>query len=429
MAELDELIETKKKIETALNALAISRDELAVATKRGEEKTGELEIKMDKLSEIVTAGMAAHAEQLNKIQAMAPKHDTELEILDGTVDLSQFSFTKKQGRDVRKEMKNFIKNGGNQQNFFEHLSNSKKLDILSMDPSMQESGGFMVLPQLLPAEKTREFETSPMSSLARVENISTGSIEFVIRDGAALTVTRVKSTGTRTVEGTKKTKKIKIEVFEKYVNSKLTQTQIDDQGVDTVSWIMEDAEQAFNLDEEEAYINGVDPDEARGILTYSNWTTPDTYQSDAIEQIASGHATLPTSDGLIDIQNSLKEVYQPNATWLMRRRMMKYIMNLKTGSGEYIFARDLSRNMGAPFTLLTAPVKFAADMPAFGAGSLSVAYGDFRKAYMIVRRFGTRVLRDPYTDNPFIVFKFTRRVGGAVYNFEAFKILKTCTAL
>ncbi|MGE0214008.1 MAG: phage major capsid protein, partial [Parvibaculaceae bacterium] len=62
-----------------------------------------------------------------------------------------------------------------------------------------------------------------------------------------------------------------------------------------------------------------------------------------------------------------------------------------------------------------------------GSNSFPIAFGDFARGYLIVDRFGIRVLRDPYTNKPYVHFYTTKRVGGGVQNFEAIKLLKVST--
>ena len=54
---------------------------------------------------------------------------------------------------------------------------------------------------------------------------------------------------------------------------------------------------------------------------------------------------------------------------------------------------------------------------------LSLAFGDFKRGYLIVGRVGVRMLRDPYSSKPYVLFYTTKRVGGGVQNFEAIKEL------
>ena len=79
---------------------------------------------------------------------------------------------------------------------------------------------------------------------------------------------------------------------------------------------------------------------------------------------------------------------------------------------------------GRPATLMTFPVVEAEDMPDIAANSLSIAFGDFRRGYLVVDRAGVRVLRDPFTAKPYVLFYTTKRVGGGVQDFDAIKLLK-----
>ncbi len=63
-------------------------------------------------------------------------------------------------------------------------------------------------------------------------------------------------------------------------------------------------------------------------------------------------------------------------------------------------------------------------MPDVAAGSLSIAFGDFKRGYLIVDRVDVRVLRDPYSAKPYVLFYTTKRVGGGVQDFDAIKLLK-----
>ena len=66
----------------------------------------------------------------------------------------------------------------------------------------------------------------------------------------------------------------------------------------------------------------------------------------------------------------------------------------------------------------------AEDMPDIASNSYSIAFGDFARGYLIVDRVGIRVLRDPYSAKPYVLFYTTKRVGGGVQNFEAIKLMK-----
>jgi HK97 family phage major capsid protein len=153
------------------------------------------------------------------------------------------------------------------------------------------------------------------------------------------------------------------------------------------------------------------------------------YERGKIEQINNGSTSAPTEAGLIELMGSLKEDYQARASLLMKRST--FIAYLKL-SGTNVFrffnlqpsSGPQGAVLGSSLTLLEKSVRLADDMPAIGNNALAVAYGDFSLAYTIVDRAAISVLRDPYTSPGITKFYAEKRVGGAVTNFDAVKLLK-----
>ena len=79
---------------------------------------------------------------------------------------------------------------------------------------------------------------------------------------------------------------------------------------------------------------------------------------------------------------------------------------------------------GDPASLMGFAVAESEDMPEIAANATAIAFGDFRAGYLVVDRVGVRVLRDPYSAKPYVLFYTTKRVGGGVQNFEAIKLVK-----
>jgi HK97 family phage major capsid protein len=206
-------------------------------------------------------------------------------------------------------------------------------------------------------------------------------------------------------------------VHELYAQPKATQKLIDDAAIDIEAWLADKVSTIFAKKENTAFISGDGVGKPRGILTYSDGTSWGT-----IEQVASGSSGAVTADKLLELYYSLKEDYAVNATFLMNRSTVEAVRQLKDNTNQYLWSPGL--HLGAPDTLLGVPVYQAADMPVPAADSLSIACGDFKSAYQIVDRTGVRVLRDPFTDKPFVKFYSTKRVGGDVINFEAIKLMK-----
>src|SRR5690606_36639274 len=130
-------------------------------------------------------------------------------------------------------------------------------------------------------------------------------------------------------------------------------------------------------------------------------------------------ATVSKADALINLYYALKPGYRNNASWLMSDAVMATVRKFKDNEGAYLWAPPTAAAGVA--TILGKPVYNDDSMDAVNTNTFPIAFGDFNRAYLIVDRFGIRVLRDPYTNKPFVHFYTTKRVGGGVVNFEAVK--------
>jgi HK97 family phage major capsid protein len=162
-------------------------------------------------------------------------------------------------------------------------------------------------------------------------------------------------------------------------------------------------------------------------MTYDDWTSAGTYTRNAIERYTSTgtSALLDKADDYIELQNMLLEPYQMGATWSMKRQTFGSVMKLKDGNGQYLMNFADMMKEGTSKVLLGNPVTLMGDMPSIASGSKSVAYGNMRDTYVILDRFGFRVIRDIITKKGYILFYTTKRTGGAVRNFQSMKIMVT----
>jgi HK97 family phage major capsid protein len=120
--------------------------------------------------------------------------------------------------------------------------------------------------------------------------------------------------------------------------------------------------------------------------------------------------------------HAVKAGYRANGTFVFNRATQAAIRKLKDADGDYVWQPPAKA--GEPSLLMGYPVAESEDMPNMTADSYAVAFGDFRRGYLIVDRVGIRVLRDPYSHKPYVLFYTTKRVGGGVQDFEAIKLLK-----
>ncbi len=106
----------------------------------------------------------------------------------------------------------------------------------------------------------------------------------------------------------------------------------------------------------------------------------------------------------------------------MNSATLARVRKFKTADGAFMWQPGLVE--GQPDRLLGYPVVEAEDMPDVAAGTFPIAFGNFKAGYLIAERAETQILRDPFTNKPFVHFYATKRIGGEVSNSEAIKLLK-----
>ncbi|VVC30940.1 Phage major capsid protein, HK97,Phage capsid [Cinara cedri] len=218
---------------------------------------------------------------------------------------------------------------------------------------------------------------------------------------------------------TPQVKKISIMTYELYAQPQISQRLLDDAFVDVESWLIEKVAETFGTKENEAFIKGNGNFQPKGILAYND---------DEVEPLTNKQLD---SDAITTLYYSLNEYYAKNASFLMNRSTLKSIRLLKSNStGQYLWQPSLSLNV--PDTLMGVPVYQSSHMPTppneeqiKDATYLPIiAVADFKQAYKIVDSKGMTILRDPYTNKPYVRFFITKRVGGEVINTNAIKMLK-----
>ena len=292
----------------------------------------------------------------------------------------------------------------------------EEIKLLSVESDPQ--GGYWVTPDMSHQVIEQVRETSPLRAVATVETISTEALE-IPEDLGEADVGWASETGVRAETGTPTLGLRRIPVHELYAMPKATQQLLDDARVNVEDWLARKVAVKLATTENAAFVNGDGVAQPRGLLTYPAGTT----NPGQIQQINSGNASALTADGLRTLFYALKTPYVRNARWLMARSTIEAIAKLKDGGGDYLWQPGLKD--GEPQRLLGHPIERMEDLPAVAANSLSVAFGDWKQAYTIVDRAGVRVLRDPFSAKPFVLFYTTKRTGGDVTNFEALVIQKT----
>lgn len=299
-------------------------------------------------------------------------------------------------------------------------------EFKSMSVGGDPDGGFLVTPDVSGRIVQRIFDTSPIRQAANVQPIGTDLLEG-INDLGEAGAGWVGETDTRPATDTPQVGKWKVPVHEMYAMPEATQKLLDDANVDVEKWLADKVAARLGRLENTAFVSGNGVAKPRGFTTYPTAATPDAARSwGNFEHIGTGvngdFAASNPADALFDLEGAFKTGYLQGATFATRRSVVTKIRKFKGTDNQYLWQPGLQA--GKPAQLIGYPILMAEDMPALGAGSLSLALGNFEIGYQIVDRMGIRVLRDPFTNKPYVRFYTTKRVGGDVVQFEAIKFIK-----
>ncbi|ODT68560.1 MAG: capsid protein [Pelagibacterium sp. SCN 63-23] len=212
---------------------------------------------------------------------------------------------------------------------------------------------------------------------------------------------------------------------ELYAMPAATSAFLDDAAVDVGQWIADEVNAAFAAQETTAFVSGDGVNKPSGFLNATK-AAETSWSWGRLGYLATGAAgALPTtnaSDVLIDLVYALKAGYRQNASWVMNRKTQGTLRKIKDGDGNYLWQPAASADGRASF--MGFPLVEAEDMPNIAADAFSIAFGDFRRGYLIVDRQGVSVLRDPFSSKPYVLFYTTKRVGGGIADYDAIKLLK-----
>ena len=305
----------------------------------------------------------------------------------------------------------------------------RELEVKAKMTTQSDPDGGYLVPEETEAGIDRVLGTvSVMRQLARVITIGTSTYKKLVNMGGA-GAGWVGEEQARPETDTPTLREIAINTAELYANPAITQTALDDARIDIAAWLADEVSIEFAEQEGAAFITGNGVNKPRGILAYDTVANA-SYAWGKLGYVASGKAgdfadtsaTVSKADALVDLYYALKSGYRNGASWLMSDAVMGTVRKFKDADGNFLWAPPTAAAGVA--TILGKPVYNDDNMDEVGAGKFPIAFGDFSRAYLIADRFGVRVLRDPYTNKPNVLFYTTKRVGGGLVNFEALKLLK-----
>lgn len=298
------------------------------------------------------------------------------------------------------------------------------LEAKAMSVASGPDGGFLVPPEVEAEIGRRLTSVSPIRAIASVRQISAALYKKPFSTNG-LANGWVGETQARPETNSITLAELQFPAMELYAMPSATQALLDDSVVNIDQWIAEEVEQAFAEQEGQAFVTGNGVNRPKGFLDYgkvadANWNWG------SIGYLATGvagnFAAASPSDRLIDLAYALKAGHRQNASFVMNRKTQSAIRKFKDADGNYLWQPAIRPDGRA--TLMGFAIAEAEAMPDIATDSFALAFGDFAAGYLVVDRVGVRVLRDPYSAKPYVLFYTTKRVGGGVQNFEAIKLMK-----
>jgi HK97 family phage major capsid protein len=300
----------------------------------------------------------------------------------------------------------------------------RALESKAMSVGSNPDGGYVVPAEIETQIGERLTAISPIRAIAGVRTIS-GNVykkPFMIAGPA---VGWVGETDARPQTASPTLDSLSFPAMELYAMPAATATLLEDSAVNIDQWLAQEVEQVFAAQEGTAFVTGDGVNKPKGFLAYTTVANA-SWSWGNVGYIASGaagaFAASNPSDVLVDLVYAVKAGYRQNGVFVMNRKTQSTIRKFKDTAGNYLWQPPAIA--GGKASLMTFPVIEAEDMPDIAANSLSVAFGDFNRGYLVVDRAGVSVLRDPYMAKPYVLFYTTKRVGGGVQDFDAFKVMK-----
>jgi HK97 family phage major capsid protein len=305
------------------------------------------------------------------------------------------------------------------------LRSGASVEMKSFSGVSGESGGYAVPREIAATIDATLKSISPIRSIANVVKVGSAGYRKLVTTGGTPSGW-AGETDARPETDTPSFVEIAPPMGDLYANPSASQAMLDDALFDVEEWLAGEIAREFAAAEGSAFVNGSGVNRPKGFLQAATSSASDATRAfGTLQYVASGAAGdfgSKPDERLIDLVQSLRSPYRQGAVFVMNSATSARIRKLKTADGAFLWQSSLAA--GQPATLLGYPVVEAEDMPDIGANSLSIAFGNFKAGYLIAERQETVILRDPYSNKPFVNFYATKRVGGQVSNSEAIKIMK-----
>ncbi len=305
---------------------------------------------------------------------------------------------------------------------------SLHVETKALNTAVEAEGGFLVDPRTSDMIETILRSGGSIRSLARVVQVDAGAYDVLVdhTDIGAGWVDELASAGETEAP---LVDRISITLHELSAAPTASQRILDDAAFDVEAWLGERIADRFLRAEAAAFVSGNGIGKPKGFLTKpaienGSWA----WGSIGYVATGSGGDFDPNdpADALIEAVYALPAEYRAGAAFVMNSKTAGEVRKMKDAQGRFIWAEGL--NVAQPALLCGYPVLVAEDMPDIDADAHAIAFGNFEKGYTIAERPDLRVLRDPYSAKPNVMFYATKRVGGDVTDYAAIKTVKFGTS-
>jgi HK97 family phage major capsid protein len=301
------------------------------------------------------------------------------------------------------------------------------LEGKALSSAVAADGGYLIDPQTADTIRSMLVSTSSIRAIANVVNVDSASFDVLI-DRSEVGSGWATETGSITETATPALERISIRLHELSAMPKASQRLLDDSAFDVEGWLADKIATRFIRAESAAFVNGDGVDKPRGILlpakvANGNWSWG------SIGYVPSGAAgdfpSANAADCIVNLVYALAADYRANATFVMNSKTAGAVRKMKDADGRFMWSDGLA--LAEPARLMGYPVLICEDMPDIAANAFAIAFGDFRSAYTIAERPDVRVLRDPFSAKPHVLFYASKRVGGDITDFAAIKLMRFAT--
>ncbi|MBS0481874.1 MAG: phage major capsid protein [Proteobacteria bacterium] len=309
-----------------------------------------------------------------------------------------------------------------------YLRQGREAELKSVSGAVPADGGYAVPREIDALIAAQLKNISPIRAIAQVVQVGTAGYRKLVTSGGAASGW-VSETGARPETTTSKFNEIAPPSGELYANPSASQAMLDDAAFNLEEWLANEIAVEFARAEGAAFVSGTGINQPKGFLAAPTAATADAARPFGTLQFtvtgnATGFDTAPELK-LIDLVHSLRAGHRQGAVFVMNTKTLAAVRKFKAADGSFLWTPGLLE--GQPARLLGYPVIEAEDMPDVAANAFPIAFGNFANGYIIAERRATTILRDPYTNKPFVNFYATKRIGGQVLDSDAIKLLKIST--